>query len=70
MKVSLNLVVCILINNTCINIKKSKVLFEMRMNDTVFSGMHFYQQVCISLESAHTNGGCKDVSPSITIKRT
>ena len=25
---------CILINNTCINIKESKVLFETRMNDT------------------------------------
>ena len=26
-------------------IKKSKVLFETRMNDTVSSGLHFYQQV-------------------------
>ena len=65
-----SLAVCILINNTCINIKKSKVLFETRMNDTVFSRLHFYQKVCIWLESAHTNWGCKDASHSITIKRT
>ena len=36
-----NHVVCILNNNTCTNIKKSKVLFETRMNDTVLSGLHF-----------------------------
>ena len=65
-----NRVVCILINNMCTNIKKIKVLFETRMNDTVFSGLHFYQQVCIWLESAHTDRGCKHASPSITIKRT
>ena len=38
---SVVVVVCILINNICINIKKSKVLFEMWMNDTVFSGCIF-----------------------------
>ena len=59
-----------LINNTFMNITKSKVLFETRMNDTVLSGLHFYQQVCISLESVHTNGDCKDARPSIAIKRT
>ena len=42
MKVSSrNLVVCILINNTFINIRKSKVLFETRMNDTVIKKSSF-----------------------------
>ena len=58
MKVSETLL-CILINNTFINIKKSKVLFQTRMNHSVFSGLHFYQKSAYDLNQCTQTGVAK-----------